>query len=59
MKDYEVVGWAGDGEVYCADCCNGDDPGGEDSAFVPVFAGSEDATTLTCGECGTALLESD
>lgn len=43
----EIVGFAVDCEIYCADCA---------SDGEPIFAGSEDAATEACSDCGEKLL---
>lgn len=45
----EIVGYALNCEIYCADCADCVSDG------EPIFAGSEDAAE-TCGDCGERLL---
>ncbi len=46
IKCYDVVGYAGDGSVYCTDCAG-------DGA--PIFAGSEWDYAPACDACGELL----
>lgn len=49
MKACDVVGYARDGAIYCAEC-------GE-SSWDPVFADSETDSPSSCDECGVLIPE--
>lgn len=53
MYDYEIVGYALDGECYCAACA----PASAEDEDGALFAGAEDLDALTCCACGEALAE--
>ena len=46
MKAWEVVGYAGEGEILCTDC-------GDDDKHTAIFASQiEDVAGGCCGGCG-------
>jgi hypothetical protein len=54
MKAYDVVGFAWEGDTYCAGCFRGN---GDDAD--PIFAGDETAAGCCCGHCGLPLIDDD
>lgn len=55
MNDFDIVGWAGDGETLCADCVTHAWKKANDAA--PIFAGTEAENGITCDECGEDIIE--
>lgn len=53
VKCYDVIGYAFDGDCYCADCC----PASARAEAYPIFAGDESADELNCDECRNPLAD--
>lgn len=57
QKSYDVVGYAADADIYCADCLPYD-PEGEDSEgnpVTPIFADDEFDYQPCCSMCGAEI----
>lgn len=67
MNAADVIGYAYEAEIHCADCTRARFPEANDefsdvldregNEVHPVFAGDEHETTVVCGDCGDELYE--
>lgn len=61
VKDYEVIGYAADADIWCIKCLPYDDPDtdkdSEGNEIHPIFVGDEDSHLEYCNACGENLWE--